>query len=180
MAGAVAGVLAVVATKTNKRVLRPERLRQVPPQFSWVDQALVQRHLIDRLHAQSAALYLFLLTVADAQGLSYYGGATLAQRLRLKPEELMAARVQLIALELIAYEAPLYQVLALSGEVADAQSHATSATSAASAALAPPPVLTSPPPPPPRSPPPPPPPRTSGPVSLGDLLLQLERRRGQL
>lgn len=156
-------------------MLRPERLRLVPLQFSWIDQALVQRHLIDRLHAQSAALYLFLLTVADAQGLSYYGGATLGERLRLTPQELMAARAQLIALELIAYEAPLYQVLALSGGVADAQSHATSAASAAAAALAPPLVLTSPPP--PRSPPP----RcTSGPVSLGDLLLQLERRRGQL
>jgi hypothetical protein len=39
----------------------------------------VQHHLIDRLDAQAAALYLFLVTVADAQGLSYYGGATLAQ-----------------------------------------------------------------------------------------------------
>ena len=32
--------------KTHKRVLRPERLRQVPEQFIWVDQGLVQRHLI--------------------------------------------------------------------------------------------------------------------------------------
>ena len=77
--------------KTFKRVLRPERLRQVPEQFSWVDQGLVQRHLIDRLDARAAALYLFLVTVADAQGLSYYGAATLAQRLRLGPEELAAA-----------------------------------------------------------------------------------------
>ncbi len=157
--------------KTHKRVLRPERLRQVPVQFSWVDQALVQRHLIDRLHAQSAALYLFLLTVADAQGLSYYGDATLAQRLRLRTPELMAARAQLTALELVAYEAPLYQVLALSGAVASARADSAPATPPARMACA---ALT-------RLPPPPPPPRhTSGPVSLGDLLAQLERRRGQL
>ena len=106
--------------KTFKRVLRPERLRQIPEQFSWVDQALVQRHLIDQLEAQAAALYLFLVTVADAQGMSYYGGATLAQRLRLKPEELVAARAQLTAVGLIAYEAPLYQVLALSATQASA------------------------------------------------------------
>lgn len=99
---------------TVKRVLRPERLRRVPEQFSWVDHALVQRHLIDRCDARAAALYLFLVTVADAQGLSYYGSSTLAQRLRLKPEELAAARAQLIELELIAYAAPMYQVLALS------------------------------------------------------------------
>jgi hypothetical protein len=98
---------------TVKRVLRPERLRQVPEQFSWVDQALVQRHFIDRCCARAAALYLFLVTVADAQGLSYYSESTLTARLRLSSEALVAARQQLIKLELIAYQAPLYQVLAL-------------------------------------------------------------------
>jgi hypothetical protein len=87
----------------------------VPEQFSWVDQALVQRHFIDRCDARAAALYLFLVTVADAQGLSYYGVPTLAQRLHLSTEELDAVRAQLIELELIAYQAPLYQVLALPG-----------------------------------------------------------------
>ena len=67
---------------TIKRVLRPERLRQVPEQFSWLDQAFVQRHFIDRCCARTAALYLFLVTVADAQGLSYYSHSTLAARLR--------------------------------------------------------------------------------------------------
>ena len=95
-------------------MLRPERLRQVPEQFSWVDQALVQCGFIDRCDARAAALYLFLVTVADAQGLSYYGSATLAKRLHLSAEELSAARSQLIEIDLIAYQPPLYQVLALS------------------------------------------------------------------
>jgi hypothetical protein len=99
--------------KTRKQVLRPERLRTVPEQFSWVDQALVQHHLIDRCTSHSAALYLFLVTVADHQGLSYYGAATLASRLRLNEDEFIAARTQLIGLELIAWQAPLYQVLAV-------------------------------------------------------------------
>ena len=59
--------------RTPKQVLRPERLRLVPEQFSWVDQALVQHGLIDRMAPRAAALYLFLVTVADAQGLSCYG-----------------------------------------------------------------------------------------------------------
>ena len=100
--------------KIAKQVLRPERLRQVPGQFSWVDQALVQCGFIDRCDARSAALYLFVVTVADAQGLSYYGSATLARRLHLSAEELDNARSRLIELDLIAYQAPLYQVLALS------------------------------------------------------------------
>jgi len=98
--------------------VRPERLRQVPEQFSWIDQALVQQRLIDRCDARSAALYLFLVTVADHQGLSHYGGATLTQRLHLSQEQLGAARERLMALDLIAYRAPLYQVLALPGCVA--------------------------------------------------------------
>lgn len=104
--------------KAVKQVLWPERVRQVPEQFSWVDQALVQQHFIDRCDARSAALYLFLVTVSDAQGLSYYGAATLARRLRLSDEEFARARQQLIDLELIAYRSPLYQVLALPGCVA--------------------------------------------------------------
>lgn len=99
--------------KPLKQVLRPERVRTVAEQFSWVDQALVQHHLIDRCSSPSAALYLFLITVADHQGLSYYAAATLASRLHLSEAELAAARTQLIALELIAWQAPLYQVLAL-------------------------------------------------------------------
>ena len=104
--------------KAIKQLLRPERLRQVPQQFSWVDQALVQQRFIDRCEARSAALYLFLVTVSDAQGLSYYGAPTLARRLRLSDEQFAAARQQLIELDLIAYRSPLYQVLALPGSVA--------------------------------------------------------------
>lgn len=110
--------------KPIKQLLRPERQRLIPEQFSWVDQALVQQHFIDRCEARSAALYLFLITVSDAQGLSYYGASTLARRLRLSDEQFAGARQQLIDLELIAYCSPLYQVLALpgtvSGRVADA------------------------------------------------------------
>ena len=54
-------------------MLWPQRLRQVPAQFSWVDQRLVRDGYLDRCDASSAALYLFLVTVADAHGLSYYG-----------------------------------------------------------------------------------------------------------
>ena len=69
--------------RTVKQLLWPERRRQIPEQFSWIDHALVQHHLIDRCAARAAALYLFLATVADAQGLSYYGGSALRQRLHL-------------------------------------------------------------------------------------------------
>lgn len=124
-------------------MLRPDRLRQVPKQFSWVDQGLVQRRLIDRCDARAAALYLFLVTVSDAQGMSYYGAAALTQRLHLDSAELDLARRQLIELELIAYQAPLTQVLALPGAPGKASptlatGQATTQASTVSAATTPP------------------------------------------
>jgi hypothetical protein len=60
-----------------KRVLRAERLRRVPTQFSWIDQRLVRDRLVERCGLDALGLYLVLVTVADAQGLSYYGEASL-------------------------------------------------------------------------------------------------------
>jgi hypothetical protein len=97
----------------HKRVLRPERLRQVPPQFSWIDQRLVRDQHLERCDAQALALYLVLVTVADAKGLSYYGEASLTRLLSMPAARLSQARADLIRLDLIAYERPLYQVLSL-------------------------------------------------------------------
>ena len=72
----------------TKPVLCPERLRHVPRQFSWIDQRLVRdRHLKGRT-PRALALYLFLCTVADAQGASYYSDATTGSMLSFSPEEL--------------------------------------------------------------------------------------------
>ena len=96
-----------------KRVLRPEALRRIPRQFSWIDQRLVSEHHIERCDEAALALYLFLVTVGDAQGLSYYGDGKLAKSLSMPAARLKTARATLIRLDLIAYAAPLYQVLAL-------------------------------------------------------------------
>jgi hypothetical protein len=96
-----------------KRVLRPEALRRVPAQFSWIDQRLVREHYVERCDVHALALYLFLLTVADAQGLSYYADATLSRRLSMEESRVRQARSALIGAGLVAYEAPLYQVLSL-------------------------------------------------------------------
>ena len=97
----------------RKRLLLPVRVRRVPPQFSWVDQRLVRDGHIARCEPEALALYLFLVTVADARGLSFYSDPSIERLLSLPPERLARARVGLIRAGLIAYEAPLYQVLAL-------------------------------------------------------------------
>ena len=97
----------------NKMLLCPERVRHLPAQFSWIDQRLARHRFFEQAPAEAWALYLFLLTVADAQGLSYYADRTLLQRLDFEPDALARARAHLRRLELIAYQPPLTQVLAL-------------------------------------------------------------------
>lgn len=96
-----------------KKPLRPDRLRQVPAQFSWLDHRLVREGHLRRVSPEGLALYLFLVTVADAQGLSYYGDRSAAEHLALSVPELQVARTSLIEADLIAYARPLYQVLSL-------------------------------------------------------------------
>lgn len=97
----------------DKHPISLAKLRRIPPQFSWVDQRLVRERYIDQLSHAAGTLYLFLVTVADAQGLSYYADTSLCQRLSLTSTELHQARQALIRRGLVAYQRPLYQVLAL-------------------------------------------------------------------
>lgn len=97
----------------KKRVLCAERLRRVPAQFSWVDQRLVRQRYLHQCDHAALALYLVLVTIADAEGLSYYSDESLERMLRLDHATLSQARTQLCQRGLVAYQNPLYQVLAL-------------------------------------------------------------------
>jgi len=73
----------------------------------------VQENYFLRCDHSSWTLYLFLASVADAEGLSYYSEASLMRRLNMDLVVLSASRRQLIQAGLIAYEKPFYQVLSL-------------------------------------------------------------------
>lgn len=73
----------------------------------------MQENYFLRCEHSAWALYLFLASVADAEGLSYYSDASLMRRLKMDPLVLSASRQQLTQAGLIAYEKPLYQVLNL-------------------------------------------------------------------
>jgi hypothetical protein len=98
---------------TRKTPVCPDRIRTVPEQFSWVDHRLVRDRYIERLTHKAQALYLFLVTVADSQGLSYYSDPSLCERLAMNEGSLDSARHELRQSGLIAYRRPIYQVLPL-------------------------------------------------------------------
>jgi hypothetical protein len=96
-----------------KEPINPRRIRKVPRQFSWLDHRLISEHHIERCSHAAATLYLFLVTVGDAKGMSYYGDASIMRRLNMDEATLNQARANLIQIGLIAWQKPLYQVLAL-------------------------------------------------------------------
>lgn len=111
----------------NYQLPFPLRRRRCPGQFSWVDQRLARERYFERASADAWLLYLFLLTVADAQGGSYYGERSLCVRLGLKLARLAQARRELIELDLLSYRAPVYQVLSLPDRVTSTSSSAAQA-----------------------------------------------------
>jgi hypothetical protein len=103
---------------TKKRIPNPSRVRRVPEQFSWVDHRLVRLGYVRGRSAHALALYLFLVTVADAEGVSWYGDERLCVELGFSDKALRDVRDELQSADLIAYDRPFYQVLPVSNDPA--------------------------------------------------------------
>ncbi len=97
----------------RKYLICPERKRHIPSTFSWVDHRLVRDRHICQCTSEALALYLFLVTVADTEGLSYYSDNSMKKYLTMNLQTLRKARNELGIAGLIAYKEPLYQVLEL-------------------------------------------------------------------
>jgi len=97
----------------HKRVLNADRVRRPPKGgWSWIDRRFV-REFAPRLSHEAIGLYFFLAAVSDKDGLSFYRDATTAVRLRMGEADVVGAREELLAEDLVAYQAPLTQVLSL-------------------------------------------------------------------
>ncbi len=97
----------------EKHLLVVDRVRRPPREgFSWVDRRFL-RDFASRLTGDAVFLYLFLAAVSDKHGLSFYGDASIAVRLRMREQDVVAAREELVIHDLVAYQAPLTQVLSL-------------------------------------------------------------------
>lgn len=97
----------------QKRILIADRVRHPPNEgFSWIDRRFLREFAV-RLSGDAVFLYLFLTAVSDKHGLSYYSEATLSLRLRTSEAAIVDAREELITYDLVAYQAPLTQVLSL-------------------------------------------------------------------
>ena len=97
-----------------KRPLDPRHLRSALPRgFGWIDHRFLTDGYLRRLSPNSLALYCLLVCASDSQGLSFYSDPRLRDLLAMDGPALFGARRELIDLGLVAYQKPLFQVLAL-------------------------------------------------------------------
>ncbi len=96
-----------------KHPIMADRLRKVPPGFGWVDHRFVRERHVEGVSCLALALYLFLVTVADGDGLSHWGEQSIARLMSVTAPEVRTARCELLSRDLVAYDAPLWQVLSL-------------------------------------------------------------------
>ena len=94
-------------------ILIKTRIRKIPRSFSWIDHRFVNGGFMESLTRGAVLLYFFLTTVGNRNGLSFYGEEKLCKLLKVGMTELLSARSELVKSHLIAYGAPVYQVLSL-------------------------------------------------------------------
>ncbi len=97
----------------KKRILNRSRIRTVQGGFAFIPHRFLNDGFMKRLNPGELLLYLFLIMVSDAYGLSYYGTPAICRLLKMSLSELERCRQILIDADLIVFETPLYQVLEL-------------------------------------------------------------------
>ena len=96
-----------------RKPIRPDRVRKIPSNFSWIDREILHRGLLARLSQEEILLYFFLVLVAGPDGTSFWSYQRMGKHLKLTPDEVCAAARSLIKRDLVAFEYPTFQVLAI-------------------------------------------------------------------
>ena len=100
-------------TRLSPQPLVLDRVRSIPRSFSWIDRAILTANFLPYLTKDETALYFFLVTAANKDGLSFYGFPRIGHALGLTHEQIHHAIAGLARLDLIAFRFPFFQVLSL-------------------------------------------------------------------
>ena len=97
----------------TKKILIPDRIRQIRGGFSFIPHRFLTDGFLASLQQQELLLYVFLVLAADRYGLSFYSYDRICSFLHLSVEQYIGARDGLIKKDLIAFNGTLFQVLEL-------------------------------------------------------------------
>ncbi len=91
----------------------PDRIRKISGSFAFVEHRFLHDGFWGSLDHHQLLLYLFLIIVADRNGLSYYSYDRICTLLRISVDDYILARNALIDQDMIAFDGYLFQVLSL-------------------------------------------------------------------
>jgi hypothetical protein len=97
----------------EKQPLCPDRRRHITGSFAFLEHRFLRDGFWSSLTQHECLLYVFLVLVADRNGLSYYGYDNICTLLRFTLDDYLVARNALIEQDLIAFDGHLFQVLSL-------------------------------------------------------------------
>ena len=103
--------------RIQKQPLDPVRVRTINGSFAFIEHRFLRDGFWASLEPHQLLLYLFLILVADRNGLSYYSFDKICTLVGLSLDEYIEARNTLIAKDLIAFNGHLFQVLSLPEEI---------------------------------------------------------------
>ena len=93
--------------------LCPNRVRRITGSFAFIEHRFLRDGFWESLTHHELLLYVFLLLVADRNGISYYSYDKIYSLLRISTDEYLQARNALIDKDLIAFDGYFFQVLSL-------------------------------------------------------------------
>ena len=95
------------------KILCPNRVRRITGSFAFIEHRFLRDGFWESLSHRELLLYVFLLLVADRNGVSYYSYDKIYSLLRISMDEYLNARNVLIDKDLIAFDGYFFQVLSL-------------------------------------------------------------------
>ena len=97
----------------KKHPINPQRARRIEGSFAFIEHRFLRNGFFATLTHHELLLYVFLVLVADRNGLSYYSYDKICILLRISVDEYILVRDALIKKDLIAFDGYLFQVLSL-------------------------------------------------------------------
>lgn len=97
----------------EKKALIPQRVRKICGSFAFIEHRFLREGFWANLTQHELLLYIFLVLVADRQGLSYYSFDKICSLQGISTDEYIAVRNGLINKDMIAFDGFMFQVLSL-------------------------------------------------------------------
>jgi hypothetical protein len=110
----------------KNHIPQPKNIRNIKSSFAWIDHRLIRNGFMETMTHQDIVLYLFLILVADKNGVSFYRKEAICKAVSLDYSQFDVARDRLINMNLIAFESysmlspnGYYQVLPITNKAPD-------------------------------------------------------------